>query len=408
MGGFFSGFTHPDSAYQLESVEFQVVNTDNNGLITQSFNNASGTWSNEDHVMEQSKGYKVKIDNGAAIDNYHGVCIREDEPVNIPFAGQETWLCYYGAGNGISPQDAVGGAFSNAVIKRIAGQYWSYDKITVIIGSGNFQHIQYIWEMSRDIEHYDGVDYGDLIAIKTECPITLVWDEGFQALQTREDETIVRVVDADTDLQYFSFIEQADYNTFIIELDSTDIPQEIAVFADGECIGASVVHEPEVAVFAYVTDDTYNANIDIVKWYGERSEVHAGNPKVYDSKEMKYVDTDVRLDSESKHIRLSFIDKDECITPEYYPFSSSNYPNPFNPSTTIEYSLPESGEVEVSIYNIKGQKVKQLVRECQEPGTHTILWDGKDTENKSVGSGVYFYIVKTERESLINKMIMLK
>ena len=88
--------------------------------------------------------------------------------------------------------------------------------------------------------------------------------------------------------------------------------------------------------------------------------------------------------------------------------TSSNYPNPFNPSTTIEYSLPESGEVEISIYNIKGQKVKQLVRECQEPGTHTILWDGKDTENKSVGSGVYFYIVKTERESLINKMIMLK
>ena len=85
-----------------------------------------------------------------------------------------------------------------------------------------------------------------------------------------------------------------------------------------------------------------------------------------------------------------------------------NYPNPFNPSTTIEYSLPENGEVEVSIYNIKGQKVKQLVKECQEPGTHTILWNGTDNNNSSVGSGVYFYKIKTEKSSLINKMIMLK
>ena len=88
--------------------------------------------------------------------------------------------------------------------------------------------------------------------------------------------------------------------------------------------------------------------------------------------------------------------------------TACNYPNPFNPSTTIEYSLPESGEVEVCIYNIKGQKVKQLVKECQEPGTHTILWNGTDNNNSSVGSGVYFYKIKTEKSSLINKMIMLK
>ena len=95
-------------------------------------------------------------------------------------------------------------------------------------------------------------------------------------------------------------------------------------------------------------------------------------------------------------------------TRPYIDLQLRNYPNPFNPSTTIEYSLPESGEVEVSIYNIKGQKVKQLVKECQEPGTHTILWNGTDNNNSSVGSGVYFYKIKTEKLSLTNKMIMLK
>ncbi len=85
-----------------------------------------------------------------------------------------------------------------------------------------------------------------------------------------------------------------------------------------------------------------------------------------------------------------------------------NYPNPFNPTTTIEYSLPEEGNVCIEVYNIKGQKVKQLINEHKESGHHTIKWNGTDENNKSVGSGVYFYKVKTEKSSLINKMIMLK
>ncbi len=85
-----------------------------------------------------------------------------------------------------------------------------------------------------------------------------------------------------------------------------------------------------------------------------------------------------------------------------------NYPNPFNPTTTISYSLPEEGNVRIEVYNIKGQKVKQLINEHKESGHHTIKWNGTDENNKSVGSGVYFYKVKTEKSSLINKMIMLK
>ncbi len=85
-----------------------------------------------------------------------------------------------------------------------------------------------------------------------------------------------------------------------------------------------------------------------------------------------------------------------------------NYPNPFNPTTTISYSLPEEGNVCIEVYNVKGQKVKKLVNEQKESGHHTIKWNGTDENNKNVGSGVYFYKVKTEKSSLIDKMIMLK
>jgi hypothetical protein len=70
-----------------------------------------------------------------------------------------------------------------------------------------------------------------------------------------------------------------------------------------------------------------------------------------------------------------------------------NYPNPFNPATVIEYALPKASEVKIQIYNILGQKVRNLVDEPQEPGYKMIHWDGKDDSGKEVSSGVYFYRV---------------
>ena len=69
----------------------------------------------------------------------------------------------------------------------------------------------------------------------------------------------------------------------------------------------------------------------------------------------------------------------------------NNYPNPFNPNTTISFSLPEESKVELTIYNIKGQKVRSLVNEEMNRGIHRKLWNGKDSSGKEVSSGVYFY-----------------
>ncbi len=89
--------------------------------------------------------------------------------------------------------------------------------------------------------------------------------------------------------------------------------------------------------------------------------------------------------------------------------SLQNYPNPFNPETNINYSIPEEGKVEVSIYNVKGQKVKTLVNETQISGEHTVVWNGTNKQNKRVASGVYFYKLEVNNSKLlINKMLLLK
>ncbi len=87
---------------------------------------------------------------------------------------------------------------------------------------------------------------------------------------------------------------------------------------------------------------------------------------------------------------------------------SSIYPNPFNPETNIRFALKQDSDVEISVYNIKGQKVKTLRREHFVKGEHVVTWKGKDNSNSDVGSGVYFIRLKTGSTEQIRKAILLK
>ena len=91
------------------------------------------------------------------------------------------------------------------------------------------------------------------------------------------------------------------------------------------------------------------------------------------------------------------------------PVLNSNYPNPFNPETTISFSIPEESNVELTIFNIKGQKVKTLINSSLDKGNHSIIWNGKNEHNKSVASGVYFYKFDVnDKTKSIKKCLMLK
>jgi len=85
-----------------------------------------------------------------------------------------------------------------------------------------------------------------------------------------------------------------------------------------------------------------------------------------------------------------------------------NYPNPFNPVTSIKYDLAESSLVRMDIFNVKGQLVKTLLNQEMLAGTHSVIWDGKDGQGRSVSSGVYFYRMSLPNKVLTNKMLLLK
>lgn len=87
---------------------------------------------------------------------------------------------------------------------------------------------------------------------------------------------------------------------------------------------------------------------------------------------------------------------------------NQNVPNPFNPSTTINYQLPEAGEVQLVIYNLLGQEVRTLVREAMDAGFHSIVWDGMDEYGKQVASGIYIYRLSATNFTQVRRMMLLK
>lgn len=85
-----------------------------------------------------------------------------------------------------------------------------------------------------------------------------------------------------------------------------------------------------------------------------------------------------------------------------------NYPNPFNPSTTISFTLPEAQRVNLSIYNTIGQKVKELISRDLPMGDHEIVWNGTNEFGREVPSGIYYYRLSSRNYQEIRKMILMK
>ncbi|SYZ74047.1 hypothetical protein TRIP_C60317 [Candidatus Zixiibacteriota bacterium] len=87
---------------------------------------------------------------------------------------------------------------------------------------------------------------------------------------------------------------------------------------------------------------------------------------------------------------------------------SQNSPNPFNASTRIDFALPIASQIELTIYNILGQKVKTLAEGEYPAGTYSEIWDGNNQSGRAVASGIYFYRLAADTRILIKKMVVLK
>ncbi|RLC44772.1 MAG: hypothetical protein DRH57_08870, partial [Candidatus Cloacimonadota bacterium] len=112
--------------------------------------------------------------------------------------------------------------------------------------------------------------------------------------------------------------------------------------------------------------------------------------------------------SPDEPIKIAFKSEPTDQTIPYVFELEQNYPNPFNPETKIEYQLPRDTQVEISIYNIRGEKVKTLVNDKENAGHHSVIWNGTDDRNRELSSGIYLYRIKIDGYCATKKMLLVK
>ena len=109
-----------------------------------------------------------------------------------------------------------------------------------------------------------------------------------------------------------------------------------------------------------------------------------------------------RVDVDTAFVQVGIDEFNQEVLPTAYSLEQ-NYPNPFNPSTEITYTLPESGNVEIKVFDLSGRQVDVLVQEHQSAGSYRLRLDGSH-----MSSGIYIYTLSSGSVNLTRKMILLK
>jgi hypothetical protein len=104
---------------------------------------------------------------------------------------------------------------------------------------------------------------------------------------------------------------------------------------------------------------------------------------------------------------VTSVEENQPLVPSGYVLEQ-NYPNPFNPTTQILFSLPSNERVTLTIYNLIGQKIAELVHGVMSAGSHVVTWNGRDSRGLQLPSGVYFYRLESPGFTAAKRMLMLK
>jgi hypothetical protein len=208
----------------------------------------------------------------------------------------------------------------------------------------------------------------------------------------------------------FSYTEKLDYDPVFIELDPENLPTEVGLFVNGECKGAAVVDSTVIEIPLYKDEEAAkdDAEIQIALYFAGKGNAVKSDWLTFNKERLVFEKKTLHLSDIVDYAYISFKATEGSSIITIPTILEQNYPNPFNPETNISFILKASADAELTIYNLKGQKVKTLHSGLLVKGRHTLVWNGTDAEQKSVSSGVYFYKLSSGKFTSTRKMILLK
>lgn len=289
----------------------------------------------------------------------------------------ENWIGYY-LPQSSSPFTALASILDK--VTSIKTQYWS-----AIKGNG-------FWKVSSANLT---LNYGDMVVLTVTEDCSFAWSN-----VTPIDPKVRPKATA------FEYVEKLDYMPMFIDLSGFEVlPSEIGLYVNGGCKGAVKVEGSYTDLCAYL--DKYEVinpdDCELVLYF--------------DTKAMDNVKQRCKLDSNSIKLNNEYgvqyyelmLSSATDINPVIPKTAlSPNYPNPFNPETTISYEIASDGVAKMEIFNLKGQLVKTLVNETKVSGPHKVVWNGTDKYGRKVASGLYQYRLTTKEGSITKKMMLMK
>jgi hypothetical protein len=260
------------------------------------------------------------------------------------------------------------------------------------------------WNTYADINENSIIDVNDLFMAGKNIGT----DGGgawYKDVPGTNDEAIVWMVLDDESSGTRTYTVKAKHLTslgaYSAELNISESDWEVMEVSDGFSRYTNSVPARGDGIFASAVlghSDIRNAEMDLVTFTMRSRGSNTVEPAL----------AEVSLVDANGNLTRGIISTEADVTPKAFSLSR-NYPNPFNPSTTINFSLPEQGNVKLSVFNLLGQEVKTLVSSDMEPGTYKAVWNAQNNMGQKVSSGIYFYRL-TVNNKVINtyKMLMLK
>lgn len=318
---------------------------------------------------------------------------------------RETWLGYY-HDKSLHPFDALAPILNNII--SIKTQEWAMNRRIV---NGQYTNE---WEGDRNSVRSVAFNYGEAVVVRFIGEEEAEFDWGNIYPLPPELPHYER-----RDAEYFTFQKRDDYLPIYATIDFSqfipgDEPVEIAIYVDGKCVGAEKIDGEQISIKAYLTSDEISSLGDKIVEFELKSPAKAENDiiskfAVRNPLNNKYELRNSLPEKCGNYLEVSLKPKDmETAELPALTCLGNNYPNPFNPETTIRFDLAKSGKARLEIFNVKGQTIKTLADGDIDAGYHSLKWNGKDDNGKSVSSGVYFYRLTSDGKSLTNKMLMLK
>jgi len=345
-----------------------------------------GLWYGNLNDLYSTSGYKLELsltDGPAPEIALYGAKLNPATPITL-YPIQENWIGYF-IETSQYPWEAFPTDLYNNRLTMIKTQYWTLVKI-------NGQ-----WVGTK----VTPIKYGDMVIVKIngQLPVSLTWNN---PENSSEGDELLKA-------EHYSFEEQSDYTPIYIQTDDPDELYEIAVKADGECIGATVCMPGDtlVELNAYLQGIPQGTPLEFETWTGYKSDkIGTGDYAVMNPSNGYFEKRPIYKGESSPFYVVSF--KQSVTTPPSSLITGiSCSPNPFDSFTTFSFSLTQNTDAELSIYALDGNEICTVLDGTLATGHYSFKWNGNTDPGNRLTNGVYIYKFKTTNGEVFSGKVVI-